>query len=358
MSKVPFNPDELIIKGEFLNTTVTMTPYAPIYSTPITVAENLKAAVKGEDYLWMPMSGDIINIESRVNLDHVARAEIRDLGPVQPEEEKGGPDMFGIEWVYVPVAGGSMVKPGNPLLEDANEWYDKVVFPDVEAMDWAEVARLNAPFRKETRIVGCCFQNGMFERLISFMDFEGALVALIDDEQKKAVHELFDKLADLYIAMIQKYIDALDVQEVLFHDDWGSQRAPFFSLDVCREMVVPYIKKVADFCHEKGLIFQLHSCGKNELLVPAMIDAGVDLWCGQPMNDKKMLYDKYGKDIMLGVEVPELPEDASDEEIEAAAKVFTEQYGDYPIMAITRMASQKLIEALYRQSRIYLCEKA
>ena len=80
----------------------------------------------------------------------------------------------------------------------------------------AEVARLNAPFRKETRIVGCCFQNGMFERLISFMDFEGALVALIDDEQKKAVHELFDKLADLYIAMIQKYIDALDVQEVLF----------------------------------------------------------------------------------------------------------------------------------------------
>ena len=76
------------------------------------------------------------------------------------------------------------------------------------------------------------------------------------------------------------------------------------------------------------------------------------------MNDKKMLYDKYGKDIMLGVEVPELPEDASDEEIEAAAKAFTEQYGDYPIMAITRMASQKLIEALYRQSRIYLCEKA
>ena len=32
---------------------------------------------------------------------------------------------------------------------------------------------------------------------------------------------------------------------------------------------------------------------------------------------------------MLGVEVPELPEDASDEEIEAAAKAFTEQYGDY-----------------------------
>ena len=29
--------------------------------------------------------------------------------------------MFGIEWVYVDVAGGSMVEPGAPLMKDANE---------------------------------------------------------------------------------------------------------------------------------------------------------------------------------------------------------------------------------------------
>ena len=357
MTKIPYSNDELKIVGEFLNTTVSFVPYTPIYNTPITVAENLTRALKDGSHLWMPTTSDILNIESRANKDHIARAEIRDLGPAQPEEEKGGPDLFGIEWVYVPVAGGSMVKPGTPLLDDASEWYDKVVFPDVDAMAWEEAGVLNAPFKNEKRIIGCCFQNGMFERLISFMDFEGALIALIDDEQKDAVHDLFAKLADMYIAMIQKYIDILDVKEVLFHDDWGSQRAPFFSLDVCREMVVPYIQKISDFCHEKGLIFQLHSCGCNELLVPAMIEAGVDIWCGQPMNNKAMLYEKYGKDIMLGVEVPVLPEDASDDEIEDAAKKFVEAYSEYPIMAVTRFASQKLVEAIYRQSRIILAEK-
>ena len=358
MKKVPFSPDELQIVGEFLNTTESFLPRTFKYNTPITVLENFQAAVNGGEHLWMPTSNDIINIESRVNRDHVARAEIRDLGPAQPEEEKGGPDLFGIEWVFVPQAGGSMVKPGKPTLENANEWYEKIKFPDIDALDWESVATLNAPFRNETRVVGCCFQNGLFERLISFMDFGGAAMAIIDDEQKDAIHDLFDKLADMYIAMIQKYIDAIDVKEVLFHDDWGSQRGPFFSLDTCMEMIVPHMKKISDFAHSKGLIFQHHCCGKNELLVPAMIAAGVDLWSGQPINDKEMLYEKYGKDIMLGIEVPELPADASDEDIEAAAKAFVQKYSKYPIMAIVRTASPKFIEALYRQSRIAICGEA
>jgi hypothetical protein len=37
--------------------------------------------------------------------------------------------MFGIEWEYIPAAGGSMVRPGKPFLEDANEWKEKVVGP-------------------------------------------------------------------------------------------------------------------------------------------------------------------------------------------------------------------------------------
>jgi len=355
MKKVPYNPDELRIIGEFLNTTVSFTPHTYKYNTPITVLENFQAAVNSSEHLWMPTTNDIVNIESRVNLDHIARAEVRDLGPEQPEEEKGGPDLFGIEWVFVPTVGGSMVKPGEPTLDDANEWYDKIKFPDIDAIDWDSVAELNAPFRDETRVIGCCFQNGLFERLISFMDFQGAALAMIDEDQKEAIHALYDKLADMYIAMIQKYIDTIDVKEVLFHDDWGSQRAPFFSLNTCMEMVVPYMKKISDFVHSKGLIFQLHSCGKNELLVPAMIAAGVDMWGGQPMNDKEMLYKKYGKDIILGIEVPELAEDATDEEIDAAAKAFVEKYKEYPIVAIVRMASQKFVEALYRHSRIAIC---
>ena len=55
---------------------------------------------------------DFCNLESRTNIDHVARAEVMDMGPPYKDEEKGGKDLFGINWVYVPTVGGSMVQPG------------------------------------------------------------------------------------------------------------------------------------------------------------------------------------------------------------------------------------------------------
>ncbi|MBQ3165842.1 MAG: hypothetical protein IJC01_00740, partial [Clostridia bacterium] len=94
------------------------------------------------------------------------------------------------------------------------------------------------------------------------------------------------------------------------HDDWGSQRAPFFSLDTCMEMIVPHIKKIVDFCHSKGLWFQQHSCGKNEMLVPAYIAAGVDLWCPQPMNDIVKLVKEYGDKLLFGWSPVAIPEEA------------------------------------------------
>ena len=356
MKKVPFSEDEMQVIGTYVAPTESWFAPPKIYNTPITVAENIRAAINHEDYLWMPSLTDICNVQSRINPDHVARAEIQDLGPKQPLEEKGGPDLFGVEWVFVPTAGGSMEKPENPhLLNDANEWEEKLVWPDIDSFDWEGMAKLNAPFRNETRLIGCTFQNGMFERLISFMGFEGAVMALIDEDQQDAVHALFDKLADMYIHFIDKYREAIDVHEVMFHDDWGSQRAPFFSVDTCIEMVAPAIRKISDWCHANDVVFQLHSCGKNELLVPAMIEAGVDLWWGQPMNDKAMLYEKYGDKIMLGIDVPPVPMDADKETIEKVAKEFVAQYTKYPALAAAFMAPPALMEEIYRQSRIALC---
>ena len=359
MKKVPFSEDEMKILGTYVAPTESWFAPPSIYNTPITARENILAALRHEDYLWIPSLTDICNVQSRINPDHIARAEVQDLGPKQALEEKGGPDLFGVEWVFVPTVGGSMENPDNPhLLTDANEWKEKIVWPDIDSFDWEGMAKLNAPFRDQPRLIGCTFQNGMFERLISFMGFEGAVMALIDEDQQDAVHELFDKLADMYIHFIDKYRQAIDVHEVMFHDDWCSQRAPFFSVETCIEMIVPAIRKIADWCHEHDIVFQLHSCGKNELLVPAMIEAHVDLWWGQPMNDKAMLYEKYGDKIMLGIDVPPVPEDADHDTIVKVAADFVSKYTKYPALAAAFRAPQELMEEIYRQSRIALCGKA
>ena len=66
-------------------------------------------------------------------------------------------------------------------------------------------------------------------------------------------------------------------------------------------MLLPYVKRLVDFTHSQGLIFELHSCGKNEILTPVMIEAGVDVWKPQPMNDIKYLCKEYGDKIRIGI---------------------------------------------------------
>jgi hypothetical protein len=38
------------------------------------------------------------------------------------------------------------------------------------------------------------------------MDFEGAIMAMVDEEQTDAVKAFFDKLSDLYIAILDRYL--------------------------------------------------------------------------------------------------------------------------------------------------------
>ena len=141
----------------------------------------------------------------------------------------------------------------------------------------------------------------------------------------------------------------------IHHDDWGSQRAPFFSLDTVREMLVPPLSKVVKHVHSKGLFYDMHCCGQVEALLPAMIEAGVDSWSGQPMNDKAMLYHKYGKEILIGVETPDIPEDMPDAQVDEIAKKYVEEFMVPGAPAMIGFSSQILnpyfFEAVYRYSR-------
>jgi len=358
-----FTEDELNIVGEHVGPLMMyfFGGSTPKKNTPIMPRENFLSALKRDgNAMWIPTFSDILNVQGRINIDHIARAEVMDLTPLLTEEEKGGPDLFGIEWVFIPSAGGSMVKPGAPTLEDVNDWKEIIKFPDVDALDWEGWAKANEQFKDTERVFQIGFQNGLFERLISFMDFEGAAMAIIDDDQKDAIHELFSKLCDMYESFISHYAEYFPVNGVMFHDDWGSQRAPFFSPDTVREMILPYLKRLADFCHARGMYFHQHSCGKNELLIPCMIEAGVDMWLPQDINDVDMLRANYGDKIMLGVS-PAVAPDATDEEIDAAAKAFVDKYGpnflERPVLLVDFACGPKFTTAVYKYSRILLSGK-
>ena len=111
------------------------------------------------------------------------------------------------------------------------------------------------------------------------------------------------------------------------HDDWGSQRASFFSPATDAEMIVPYMKKVNDFIHSKGKFSHLHSCGHLMNQVENFIAAGYDAWDPQTMNDTQKLYEQYGDQILMCViPTPFDPATTSEEEQRAAAREYAEKF--------------------------------
>ena len=316
MSREKFTADELIAKKYVPNRFGGQTP---VLTTPVTPKENLLMMYAGKTPLWAPFSGAETN------------TVMLDCDPENTARSPGNPpariDGWGVEWIFVDVVGGAMVKPGSPLVTDVTEWEKQVKsIPDPDTWDWEGCYnRAKDKFDPEKAIFiatpGC-----MFERLIALMDFENAAVALIDDEQKEAVHRLLRTITDIHKKTYRHCKTVFNADIVNFNDDWGSQRAEFFSTETAREMLSPYVKELCDYVHSLGMYWDLHCCGFVENLVPVFCDAGYDSWGGQPLNDKWKLKQLYG-DRLIFTGHMNCPKDATEEEQDRIIKEFFDTIG-------------------------------
>ena len=331
------------------------------YNRPITEKENWRLFVKGETPWWIPVGGwgycDMNIFRPRMNPDLYATQHFIDgEGPITFPSNEICSSWFNVTWVFVPVAKGATVKPGHPKFTDASEWEKYISMPDLDELDWDGCAKANKEYLNTPKLNQLGILSGFWERLMSLMDVDNAAIAMIDEEQQEGVKRLFSALADMYIEYIRRMKDRLDIDCVLIHDDWGHQLGPFFSKDTIREMIVPYLRRVVDYVHSRDMIFELHSCGKNETLVPLMIEAGVDLWCPQPINDIDALLEKYkDQPIAFGDTVFPLPRETDPSEYERLAEEMVKKYSGRRAFIAYRFPPEEFMKQLYKKSREYFC---
>ncbi|MBQ8307072.1 MAG: methyltransferase [Blautia sp.] len=366
MDRIPFTQDEMTVLGEY--PARGSNPKMLELNTPVTPRENLLALYRKEMPLWIPQFFETKPFAPDVIPENRVRGIVMETKRY-PKEAFGGEDMFGIDWIFEPEVGGSMVRPGKPKITDIEDWKNCIRFPDPDSWDWEGSRKANEEFI--AKMYGKCamrvtIYTGFFERLISWMDFENAAVAMIDEEMEDTVHEIYDYLADLYIKMIGHIKETFPVDIIQMHDDWGSQRAPFFAVDTLTEMVAPHMKRVVDYCHSLGLFFDLHSCGYNKMVVPAMIEAGVDSWQPQMINDTMDLCRTYGDKIIINVIPENTPKGLSDQEYDEMAAKWVEDHMElfrtHPfIMLPTPMdpfgktyVDPKFVAGIYKYSRLAL----
>ena len=327
MAAPAFDPKELTISEEIPGF-FPSSPTVPKYSFPVPMKDAVVALYNREP-IWQITGMEQKIFRPRVNPDNR-------LVPL-PQKDAGSrngiiaKDIFGVEWEFVEQVGASMVRPGNPMFTNANEWYDKLVWPDVDSWDWEEAAKAYEKDLSPDKFYVCYIRTGWFERLISLMDFESAIMALVDEDQTDAVKALFERLSELMIKIIGKYFEYFpQIGAFTINDDWGSQRETFFSPAMVAEMIVPYMRSVTDFIHSNNRFCDLHSCGLLYKQIPNMIDAGWDSWSPQlVINDSQQLHDAYGDKIIIGaIPAPFDPETTSEDEQRAIARDYADKFCD------------------------------
>lgn len=150
--------------------------------------------------------------------------------------------------------------------------------------------------------MGCAvFEEGQQE--FGFEDFYYNLAA-----EKEMIHYWAGALTDAYCVMLDRILDRIGkyIDIALFGgDDLGTQQSTQLSVDMYREMIKPYHKKIYQFVHKKNPSVKvgLHCCGAIRTLMPELIDAGVQVLNPIQISAKNMnpreLKEEFGKDLVF-----------------------------------------------------------
>jgi hypothetical protein len=219
----------------------------------------------------------------------------------RPLGHVSGQDWFGVWWTDDPDSPGLLaVDTSKPrVLEDIEDWEDVLVWPDLEALDWEAAVKTDLPDGKDPDRILCGFMvSGPFERLHDLLGFEDALIATITAPD--ACEAFFSKLCDFKIEIIRKLKKYYDIDMLHFQDDWGTQKDLFFQPDFWRTRIKPHVQRVIDATHELGVLFDMHSCGRVDLIVDDIIDMGVDVIDPvQPVNDLPRWKEAFGDRVIF-----------------------------------------------------------
>jgi uroporphyrinogen decarboxylase len=178
--------------------------------------------------------------------------------------------------------------------------------PDPARVDWPAAEAQVAQWRETGRFI-CLEAMIGYDILWRKMGVEQALMAIAEDPAW--VMEMYEYDANMLIGMAELHRErGIAVDGVWVYDDLAYRNGPLFSPRAYREQLLPFHRRIVEYCHGHDLPVILHSCGNVTDLVPGLVEAGFD--CLQPLEvkagcDLAFLSAEYGRDLcfMGGVDV-------------------------------------------------------
>jgi len=120
-----------------------------------------------------------------------------------------------------------------------------------------------------------CAANGFYWRAREFMGTEALSTAFY--EYPSLMHEMMEFYADFIIETSRPVLEKIQVDYFVLNEDFAMKSGPLIGPGIHREFIFPHLKRMVEFFRAHGTkYFAVDSDGDPTLLIPLMMDAGVD----------------------------------------------------------------------------------
>lgn len=278
------------------------------------------------DYLGLPKREpeivDVMQQLARIDEDVIELLKV-DVRCVDPDPASSSPlarpvtvdgkyytmtDEWGIGW-NMPVDGGHYFDMVHRPLADAETPEDVEKYPWPDPVDDARFATFRARadkyvFEDKKAYILGRMSAGIWELALWACGFEKFFCDMMIN--KPFAHALMEKLTEMKMQYWEKALETVgdNVLIVSEADDLATQNSLLCSVDLYKEMVHPYHKRLFSFIRQKAKspvhIFY-HTCGACTPLLPYLIEEGVDVLNPVQVNaagmDTKVLKREFGRDL-------------------------------------------------------------
>jgi uroporphyrinogen decarboxylase len=153
------------------------------------------------------------------------------------------------------------------------EDFDKFPWDLASQLDFSQIQKARGLLPDGMKVIAV--SGKIFTLTWMLMGFNHFATSLIMDEN--LVADVFRNVAEIQFRALEKIFDLPHVGAVWVVDDLAFGTGPMISPEAFRDHLFPWYREMAKRCHEKGLLFFMHSDGDLKKLIPDLIELGLDV---------------------------------------------------------------------------------
>lgn len=210
----------------------------------------------------------------KLHIDYGVVLEPRYTGPALPTDT----DAFGCKYQDIDYGSGVYTEVVDYPLKDFNsveEIEEKYTWPDPDWWDYSDIPAQAVGNKARPLIIEA--GPGFYRVYRELRGPEQGMTDLLLNPDM--VHYCLDKIIGLIYERLRRTYEQIPGQVLIsfLAQDMGGQDRMLLSPKHAVEFLIPRIKRIADLAHEADTYLFFHSDGSIRPVIPALVEAGVDI---------------------------------------------------------------------------------